>query len=129
MNPIVQTMPKSLVAEEQPTGEEPLAKLRRDSRKSCRSTVPKERQACELKVGANVSSALLANESKHGFAVLIDRLNGLKIGKKAELHTDMGRFTVRIVYINKVGQPIDAAFQSDCWFRVGMKKARSFSLF
>ena len=73
-------------------------------------------------------SASLVNESKDGFAVLIDRLDGLKIGKKAELHTDMGRFTVRIVYIDKVGQPIDAAFKSDCWFRVGMKKARSFFL-
>jgi hemerythrin len=46
--------------------DEPVGKPRRDDRKSCRCTVPKERQSCELKVGANVLSALLANESKHG---------------------------------------------------------------
>ena len=84
-------------------------------------TVPQARQSCELKVGANVLSASLVNESKAGFAVLIDRLDGLKVGKKVELHTNMGWFMVRIVYISKVAPPRDAAPECDSWFRLGMK--------
>jgi hypothetical protein len=139
-DPIAKKMPDIYalgeLEEEDSTSDEPIvsstksiAKQGRDERKSCRSTVPPARQSCELRVGANISSALLANESKHGFAVLIDRLDGLKVGEKVELHTDMGWFKVRIVYINKVTQPENAALNSDSWFRVGMKKARRFFLF
>ena len=135
-DPIAKKMPDVYPLEEEDSSDEPIAtgtksiaKQRRDDRKSSRCTVPPARQSCELKVGADVFSALLANESKHGFAVLIDRLDGLKIGKKVELYTDIGRFEVRIVYINKVAQPENAALNSDSWFRVGMKKARRFFLF
>ena len=134
MNPIAQKMPKSLVFEEKPTHEtmadtKPSAMPRRDERKSCRCTVPEARRSCELKVGADVLPASLANESKTGFAVLIDRLGGLKRGDKVKLHTDKGWFTVRIVYIKEVTQPEYIDLKSDSWFRVGMKKARGSLLF
>ena len=64
--------------------------LGRDDRKSTRNQVSKARQSCELKVGTGVVPALLVDESRGGFAILIDRLEGLKRGKKAKLHTDMG---------------------------------------
>ena len=83
--------------------------------------MPQVRQSCELKVGANVLSASVVNESKTGFSVLIDRLDGLKAGKKVKLHTNMGWFTVQIVYINKVTPPRNAASECDSWFRLGMK--------
>jgi len=127
MNPISQKMSKLLVSEEDPTdekvvtGTESFSKPGRDERRSCRCMVPQARQSCELKVGANVLSASLVNESAGGFAVLTDRLDGLKVGKKVELHTNMGWFTVRIVYINKVARPENAAPECDCWFRLGMK--------
>jgi len=71
-------------------------------------------------------SASLINESIDGFAVLIDRLDGLKVGKKVELHTNMGWFKVQIVYINKAARPNDAAPECDTWFRLGMQiKQRS----
>jgi hypothetical protein len=101
----------------------------RDDRKSARSHVPKARQSCELKVGANVAPALLVDESRGGFAILIDRLEGLKSGKKAKLHTDMGWFLVRIVYIKKAARPSGSDSKCDTWFRVGLRKARSFFLF
>jgi len=134
MSAIVQKMPKSLVSQEKPTdeaatGAKSPVKPRRDERKSYRCTVPEARRSCELKVKANVLPVSLVNESKRGFAVLIDRLDGLKIGDKAQLHTDMGWFAVRIVYINKVARPEYAASKCDSWFRLGMKKARSSFLF
>ena len=126
MNPIVEQMPTSLISEEDPTDEaitdtKLAVKPGRDERKSCRCTVPQIRQPCELKIGANVLSALLANESKTGFSALIDRLDGLKVGQKVELHTNIGSFMVRIVYINKVVPPRNAAPGCDSWFRLGMK--------
>ena len=176
MNPTVQTMPESLVSEEEPAavkyaatspktlkplampkpcisplsekgaaadpfstdadptdeaipGKESVAKLGRDDRRSARSLVPKDRQACQLKVGASAFPALLVDKSAGGFAILIDSLDGLKAGKKIELHTDVGRFKVRIVYINTVARPKDAASECDSWFRIGLRKARSFHLF
>jgi hypothetical protein len=129
MNAILQKVRKLLVSEEEPTnkattGTEPDAKPGRDERKSCRCRVPKERRSCELKVGDNVLSALLANESKRGFAVLIERLGGLKVGEKAELHTEWGWFKVRIVFINEVAPPEDADPKCASWFQVGMKVRR-----
>ena len=59
---------------------------------------------------------------------MIDRLDGLRIGKKVKLHTDMGWLTVRTVYINKVARPENAAPECDSWFRLGLKEARSFFL-
>ena len=101
----------------------------RDDRKSCRRTVPEARQSCELKVGADVFPALLVDESRGGFAVLIDRLDDLESGKKVKLHTDMGWFTVRIVYVKKVVRPAHSNSTCDTWFRLGLRKARSFLLF
>jgi hypothetical protein len=126
MNPIVELMPTSPVSEEDPTdeaitGTKLAATPSRDERKSCRCTVPPIRQPCELKIGASVLSVSLVNESKTGFSALIDRLDGLKVGKKVELHTGMGSFMVRIVYINKVVPPRNAAPGCDSWFRLGMK--------
>ncbi len=126
MRSIAQNMPNLLVPEEDLpdeaiTGTKLLAKPGRDERKSCRGTVPQARQACELKVGTNLLSASLVNESKDGFSVLLDRLDGLKVGKKVELHTNIGWFVVRIVYISKVTPPKNAAPGCDSWFRLGMK--------
>jgi hypothetical protein len=66
-------------------------------------------------------SAVLANESKRGFAVLVDRLDGLQVGEKLELHTEWGRFKVQVVFINGVAPPEDAAPQCASWFQIGMK--------
>ena len=126
MNSILQKVRKLLVSKHKPTdnaatGTEPFAKRGRDERRSGRCTVPQARQSCELKVGTNVLSGLLANESKHGFAVLIDRLDGIKIGEKVELHTEWGWFKVRVVFINSVASPEDAAPKCASWFQVGMK--------
>ena len=98
-------------------------------RKSVRNQVPQARQSCELKVGAEVVPALLVDESRGGFAILIDRLEGLKSGKRAKLHTDTGWFEVRIVYVRKAAPPPGSASKSDTWFRAGLRKKRSFFLF
>lgn len=114
---------------------EPFAPLKkswspsRNNRKSCRIAVPDARQSCELKVGAHLLSALLVDESKGGFSIMVDCLEGIKSGKRANLHTDMGWFKVRIVYIKKVARPAHADPKCDCWFRLGLRKARSFLLF
>ena len=105
-----------------PVGKGPLLKPGRDDRKSHRRTVEPSHRACEVKVGSNALSATLVNESKDGFAVLMNCVDGLKMGKKVELLTKMGRFTVRIVYIKKVARP-DHTAKSDSWFRLGVKKA------
>jgi hypothetical protein len=132
MNPIAENTSDGLVSEEAPTVKavaamKPLAKPGRDDRKSCRCTVPQEHQFCELKVGDDVLLALLVDQSAGGFAVLVDRLDGLKIGEKVDLNTDMGTFTVRIVHINEVAPPKDVAI--DRCFRVGVKKTHRFFLF
>ncbi len=101
----------------------------REDRKSVRNQVPQARQSCELKVGADVAPALLVDESSGGFAILIDRLEGLKSGKRAKLHTDTGWFEVRIVYVRKAAPPPGSASKSDTWFRAGLRKKRSFFLF
>jgi hypothetical protein len=126
MNPIVQKMPEPFVFDEGPTeeaitGTKWLTKPGINDRKSCRRKVPQARQSCELKIGANVLSASLVDESNDGFSVLIDRLDGLKVGKKVELHVDAGSFVVRIVYINKVAPPRKAAPECDSWFQLGVK--------
>ena len=102
----------------------PASKPRIEDRKSCRVEVPPSRQACELKVGADVVSARLVNESRGGFAVLVDRLNGIKVGKKVELRTTTGRFRVRVVYIKKVARPKDAAPECDSSVSGGTEEVR-----
>jgi hypothetical protein len=123
-----------LLADDDPTataaiGSGKSSASRRDDRKSSRNPVPKSRRACELKVGGDLLPAVLVDESAGGFAVLIDRVEGLKSGKRAEFHTDMGWCKVRIVYIKKSAAPAGADAKSDCWFRLGLRKQRSFFLF
>ena len=101
----------------------------RDDRKSCRNPVPEARQPCELNIGDNLIPALLMDESRGGFAVMIDRLEGVKSGKRAKLRTDAGWVNVRIIYIKKAAPPAYSDPQSDCWFRLGLRRARSFFLF
>jgi hypothetical protein len=126
MNPILQKVRKLLGSKGKPTdnaanGTEPPAKRSREERRSGRCRIPKEQQTCELKVGTSVLPALLVNESKRGFAALIDRLEGLKVGDKVELHTKWAWFKVRVVFINRVAPPEDAAPGCASWFQVGMK--------
>ena len=101
----------------------------RDERKSVRNQVPQTRQSCELKIGTDVAPALLVDESRGGFAILIDCREGLKCGKKARLHTDTGWFLVRIVYVKKAAPPSGSDSKCDTWSRLGLRKARSFFLF
>ena len=100
-----------------------------NDRKSSRNPVPDVRQLCDLKVGAKLLPAILVDESKGGFAITIDCLDGLKAGKRGKLRTDAGWFNVRIVYVTKVSPPTHCDSKSDCWLRVGLRKARSFLLF
>jgi hypothetical protein len=119
-------VPQGRAAEKTAPEEEPVVMLGRDQRKSSRQAVPSSRQPCELKIGANVISAVLVNESQGGFGVLVSSLEGVKIGKKVQLRIDAGWFTVRVVYINKAAPPQKTDVKCDVWFRLGLKKAGRF---
>jgi hypothetical protein len=126
MNPIAEQMPGFQIPEdwttdEATTGAVPFGNSSRDERKSPRYGVPEARQSCELKIGAKILPASLVNESEDGFSVLIDRLDGLKSGKKVELHTHKGWYQVRIIYINMAARPAGAAPECGSWYRLGMK--------
>jgi hypothetical protein len=101
----------------------------RDDRKSLRNTVPEDRQSCELKMGATLSPAMLLDESRGGFSVLVESREGIKTGRCCKLHTDAGWFKVRVVYIKEAARPRHLTSGSECWFRLGLRKARSFFLF
>ena len=121
-------------AENNPTnqasaGEESLAAPRRERRKSIRSIVPTDRRGCELKVGKKFFSASLVNESQGGFAVWMNRPDSLKIGKKIRLHTDKGRFTVRVIYVIEVAKCQIANPEGASRFQLGFKKANGFFCF
>jgi hypothetical protein len=103
--------------------------LGRDDRKSCRIRVSEDRRSCDLKFGAVVLPALLMDESRGGFAVLVDRLDGLKAGKKANLRTDAGWFKVRVIYIQEAVRSPFSDSKCECWYRLGLRKVRSFFLF
>jgi hypothetical protein len=105
---------------------ESAVKLRRDDRKSSRTAVPRERQACELKYGPEVLSGLLADRSARGFGVFVDQIDHLTVGKKVKLHTDQGTFKVRIVYINRVAGPEYTESKTGVWYRLGLKIASKF---
>ncbi len=83
----------------------PILPPSRNERKSRRHKVPQERQQCQVKVGTNVLPATLVNKSDHGFGVLLDSRNGLRVGQKVYLHTDLGWFAIRLVYIAEVARP------------------------
>ena len=102
---------------------------KRDERRASRSVVPEEKQPCEIKLKSTVLPATLLDVSSYGFSILLDRLEGFKVGRKAHLHTKMGRFLVKVVYIQSIARPDNAPSGSDTWFRLGVKKARSFMLF
>jgi hypothetical protein len=103
-----------------------VAQPRRDDRKSSRTAVPRERQACELRYGPEVFAGLLADRSNKGFGVFVDRIDHLAIGKKVKLQTDQGTFTARIVYINKVAGPQNVESASGSWYRLGLKTVSGF---
>jgi hypothetical protein len=94
-----------------------------EGRRSTRWKVPLERQSCEVKIGGNVYSGALLDESRDGFALVVDNLNDLKVGQKVEVHTYQGWFKVRIVHLNPVAKPKDAPIASDSCLRLGTKKA------
>jgi hypothetical protein len=130
MNPIAKKTPQTPVLRAEPTdaavtGAQSPSRPGRDERRSRRCTVPRARQSCKLKFGARILSASLLNESKGGFAVLTDRLEGLTVGKKVELHTRLGHFMVRVIYINEVARRTGAAPRRDAGFQLGLKKACS----
>jgi uncharacterized protein YbcI len=104
-------------------GEETLVGPRRERRKSSRSIVPTDRRSCELKVGRKRFSASLVNESQGGFAVWMNRRESLKIGKKIRLHTDKGRFTVRVIYVIEVAKSQIATPEGASRFQLGFNKA------
>lgn len=105
------------------TGTKVKTKATRDDRRARRYNVPKDRQRCELKAKGSVWPAFLVNESASGCAVLIDRVDGLHIGEKVELHTDQGWLKFRVVYIKAATAPESSGTKSDKWFRLGLKKA------
>lgn len=104
--------------------EEEPASPGREDRRSPRYSVPLAQQPCVLEIDANALPASLVDMSEGGFAVLVERLEGLKIGKQIKLKTDMGCFTVHITYINEVAPPKKATSDADCYYRLGMKKSR-----
>lgn len=109
-----------------------------DHRESFRCTVADSRQRCELRVGADVLSATLLDESVGGFAVLVDRLAGLDAGQTAELCTDAGTFVVRVMHVAEVEPPEHemtppendeaAADKPTPWFRLGLSRLNETAL-
>ena len=93
-----------------------------NQRTSFRCTVAESRQDCILRIGQRALPAKLIDESVGGFAILVDELAGLENEQTAELATDAGSFTVRIVHISKV-TPTDiniAADRETPCFRLGL---------
>jgi uncharacterized protein YbcI len=134
MNPIAKKTLDILLSEKAPTAKaaaatKPPEEPSRGKRKSSRHVVPLDSQSCELKVGGNVLSASLVNESQGGFAVWTDSLDCLKIGEKVRLLTDQGRFAVRVVYVREVAKSQDASLKCDSWFQLGVKKTGGFLCF
>jgi tetratricopeptide (TPR) repeat protein len=118
MSTIVQTMPEPPASTPEARG---TTVVRHDGRALSRCPVPPRHRPCELLVDGRVLFASLIDESQGGFGLLLDRLNGLAVGKKARLHTKMGWFSVRVVYINRVARCDDAEEESDFCFRVGLE--------
>jgi hypothetical protein len=84
-----------------------------ERRQSFRCAVDDVRQQCALKVGAELLPAKLLEESAEGFGVLIDRPPAIEIGQNAELHTDGGWFSVRVMRVTEVEPPEDAEPSAD----------------
>jgi len=127
MNPIAKKMfdifgSEEALTDEATAGAKAAAKPGINDRASCRYIVPPKRQPCELKINANVVPASLENESNGGFAVLTDQLDGIKAGKKVELHVDKGWFTVRVVYVQEISDPLNTNPNRRRRSRLGLKK-------
>ena len=101
-------------------------KSARDQRGSFRCTVADAHQTCQLKVGSQVLSATLQDESAGGFSVLVDRPPRLNIGQTAELQTSAGRFEVSVVHVIRVLPPDDippaVLAKRGPWFRLGLRR-------
>jgi hypothetical protein len=130
MNPILPDAQDPRVSEQGPTeaataGTTPPAQASQFERRAPRIPVPQVHQPCELKTQANIFGAALINESDTGFAVLIDRLDGLDIGVEVELHTDTEWMAVEIVYIKKVIPCASSVTKCDSLFQLGVRKTHS----
>jgi uncharacterized protein YbcI len=102
---------------------------RRERRKAARNFVPPNRQSCKLKVGKKVLAASLVNESQGGFAVWMECPDILTIGKKIRLHTDKGRYTVRVIYVTEASKSQFPDPKRASWFQLGFKKNNGFFCF
>jgi hypothetical protein len=130
MNPTPQEVDRPVSAETEPAAKATAgaalpAESGRAARKSARVRVQRVLQPCELRVEANTLPAALMNESRTGFAVLLDSSDGLKIGGKVELRTEAGWVTGEVVYIRKVASCLPSS-SCDSLFQVGAKKTRCF---
>jgi hypothetical protein len=74
----------------------------RNQRKSPRIPVASPRPICQLKLGSAVLPAMLLDESKGGFAVLVGESPGISANQRAQLCTNRGWFNCRIVHVKKV---------------------------
>ena len=103
-----------------------------NQRKSFRCKVVDTGRRCELIVGSDVLAARLLDESAGGLAVAVDRLAGLEVDQTAELHTDAGRFSVRVANIVEIAPTEDADDGADKQqhrsFRLGLSRLGETSL-
>ena len=132
MNPILQKARKLLVSKKKPTEKAPAAivpaaKPGGEERGSHRLPVSPDHQPCELRVKENILAAALINESKTGFAVLTDRLDGLEVGEAVEVHTDRDWIAAEIVYIEKVAACASSVTGCNTLFQLGVKKTHGSS--
>jgi hypothetical protein len=72
-----------------------------NKRKSARFLVMKSRQQSMLYVDKQAFPVHLVDESLGGFAVLINRNPGLRVGEVARLQTDNGLFDVRMIRLSR----------------------------
>jgi hypothetical protein len=101
----------------------------RDQRRTFRCAVTDARQSCQLKVGSQVFSATLQDESAGGFSVLVDRSTGLQIDQTAELHVNAGWFEIKVVHVMEALPPEGANLaEQGPWFRLGLRRLGEVSL-
>jgi hypothetical protein len=74
----------------------------RDYRKSCRRATSVATFHCELMLGSLVLPAMLLNESKKGFGVLVSGMPSIAPNQRAQLHNYRGWFDCQIVYAMEV---------------------------
>jgi hypothetical protein len=74
----------------------------RDGRKSSRRPTATSCVRCELQLGAETLSALLLNESRTGFGVLVAGMPNIATHQRARIHNYRGWFDCQIVYAMEV---------------------------